>query len=90
MRVRVDAAGEKQEAGGVDDGLRGVGGMPGRISLMTAPSMRMSARMVESALTTVPFWMRSVGMDEFYSISREALGGLRSCQNSGNSMPYRG
>src|ERR1051326_265182 len=34
--------------------------MPGRTSLMVSPETRTSARVVASAVTTVPFWMRVV------------------------------
>src|ERR1039458_7174344 len=36
--------------------------MPGRTSLMMPASISTSARAVESALTTVSFWMRTVGI----------------------------
>jgi hypothetical protein len=55
MRVRVDAARQQQQAGGVDDLVRGLAGIPARISLMTAPSISRSAFTLASALTMVPF-----------------------------------
>ena len=55
MRVGVDAAGQQQHAGGVDHAVgRASRGMPGRISLIFSPSIRMSAGKVVSAVTTVP------------------------------------
>src|SRR5262249_26196915 len=42
------------------------GAMPARTSLMRSPSMRTSARVVASAVTTVPFWMRVVIVRAFF------------------------
>src|SRR5579863_8472769 len=48
-------------------------GMPGRISFIVAPSIRRSARRVESALTMAPFWIRTVGLEGFYSMDGKGL-----------------
>jgi len=46
MGMRVDSAGQEQEAGGIDDFIREIAGMPARISLMVAPSISRSAFML--------------------------------------------